>query len=966
MFFRLWSCFCLLPFAFYLHMSLSFIEPSFLALLLLLPLLWAFGYATRMVNIARLGRARFSGLLLVRSLALLALCLALAGAQLVRPVDNLTVVFLVDGSDSLAPAQRAAAVEYIEAALRSQRAGDRAAVVLFGASALVERAPAPLSSLGRLTSAVVASRTNISQAIETGLALLPADSQKRLVLLSDGAENSGRAIEAARLAALRGVPIDVLALPAAPGPDVVVAGLEAPASAREGQELPLTVRISSAVATGGRAQIFVDGELVGTEELAIAPGQSALTINVPAGEAGFRRFEVRLEADGDTQPLNNRAGSFTTVEGPPRVLLIASDAARAEPLRAALTAGGIRSEIFGPAQAPAEQAALRQYAAVFLVDVLANQVPRALQEALPRYVREGGGSLAMIGGGESFGAGGWRRSPVAEALPVELDPKAPEQRADLALALVIDRSGSMAEISGSVTKLQLAKEAVYQASLGLERNDQIGVIVFDDSAQTVLPIQRLPDLGAIEAALSQISDGGGTNIRSGIEIAARDMPAVDARVKHIILLTDGLADSNYADLIGQLRADQVTITIVSIGADANPELRQIAQLGGGEYYRVATLSDVPRIFLAETVRVAQRDLIEGPFTPAIALDAPPVRGLGGLPQLYGYNATELRPAARTLLVAREGNRPILAIWQYGLGRGLAWTSDLKGQWGRDWLAWAEFPRFASGLVDALLPPRTGDSLLLEARAEGPQAAFSLELRDQAGLPLEQASIAGRLLGPDGSGSDLIFSQVGPGRYRAVAPAETPGVYLAQVAALDTDGQAIGAASSGLAVNYSPEYAAQGVNQPLLDELAALTGGRSAPLASAVFESPSQAVGQVSEVSIPLIWLALALLPLDIALRRLLLRRRDLAPLAEQLRPAPRPAAAIPATDPRLARLQSARARAGRREEPPAASAPPPTPQPPAERVAPPSPPPPSPAAPPPADTAQTLAERLAARRKGQK
>ena len=944
-------------------MGLSFIEPGFLALLLLLPLLWAFAYATRTVNLARLGWPRFAALLLVRSLALLALCLALAGAQLVQPVDDLTVVFLIDGSDSVAPAQRATAVEYIEAALANQQPGDRAAVVLFGASALVERAPAPLAQLGRLTSAVVASRTNIGQAIETGLALLPADSQKRLVLLTDGAENSGRAIEAARLAALRGVPIDVLALTAEPGPDVVVAALEAPASAREGQELPLTMRISSAVATSGRVQLFVDGELVGTQDVTIQPGQSALALNVPAGEAGFRRFEVRLEADGDTQSLNNRAASFTTVEGPPRVLLIASDATRAEPLRAALAAGGLRSEVLGPAQAPADQAALRQYAAVFLVDVLANQVPRAVQEALPRYVREGGGSLAMIGGSESFGAGGWRRSPIAEALPVELDPKAPEQRADLALALVIDRSGSMSEASGSVTKLQLAKEAVYQASLGLERNDQIGVIVFDDAAQTVLPIQRLPELSIIEGALSQVSEGGGTNIRSGIEVAAATMPAVDARVKHIILLTDGLADSNYADLISQLRADNVTITIVSIGADANPELREIAEQGGGAYYRVATLSDVPRIFLAETVRVAQRDLIEGPFTPAVALDAPPVRGLGGLPQLYGYNATELRPAARTLLVAPEGNLPILAIWQYGLGRSLAWTSDFKGQWGRDWLAWPDFPRFAAGLVDALLPPRSGDSLQLEARAAGPQAIFNLDLRDPAGLPLEQASIAGRLLSPDGSGSDLIFSQVGPGRYRAVAPAETPGVYLAQVAALDGQGQAIGAANSGLAVNYSPEYAAQSVNQPLLADLAALTGGRVAPSASAIFASPDQSVGQVSAISIPLIWLALALLPLDIALRRLLLRRRDLAPLADRLRPAPRPAVPAPAVDPRLARLQSARARAGRRSEGVEASGPP------AARPAPdtsPAPPVSAAAAPAPTSEDDTLAARLAARRKGQK
>jgi Mg-chelatase subunit ChlD len=892
-------------------MPFSFIEPIFLLLLLVLPAFWWFAYATRAVNIARLGPWRYGALIIVRSLALLALCLALAGTQLIRPVSRLSVVFLIDGSDSVAPAQRSAALAYLNAALQNQQPGDQAAVVLFGANALVERAPGPLASLERLSSAVIASRSNLAQAIETGLALLPADSQKRIVLLSDGIENSGRAAEAARLAALRTVPLDVVALPPERGPDVLVEQLEAPPTAREGQELSLRVRVQSATATTGQLQLFVDDELAGTQQVDLQPGTNEFQFTLPAGEAGFRSFEVRLEAVGDSEPVNNRGGGFTLVEGPPRVLLIASDASRAEPLRAALAASTIRVELRSPAQVPTDLIELRQYATIVLVDLLARDVPTPLQEALPRYVAEGGGSLAMVGGRESFGAGGWRRSPIADVLPVELDPKALDERADLALALVIDRSGSMTEATSGVSKLQLAKEAVYQASLGLERNDQIGIAVFDSEAQTVLEMQPLPDLLDIEAALGQVSEGGGTDIRSGIEQAVGMMRGADARVKHVILLTDGQAESNYADLIAQMRAEQVTITIVSIGQDANPELRQIAQIGGGAYYEVDSLGDVPRIFLAETVRVAQRDIVEQPFTPAIVLDAPPIRGLGGLPPLYGFNATEVRPAARTLLVAPETQQPILAVWQYGLGRSLAWTSDFKGQWARDWLAWAAFPRFAAGLVDALLPPRTDDNLTITARSEGDQAIFELEVRDGSGLPREGASLVGRVLGPDEVGSDLVFNQVGPGRYRAVVPAENPGVYQVQVAALSAAGQPLGAASGALVVNYSPEYAARGLNTQLLADLAALTGGRVEPPAEAVFARTNQPVGEVREISLPLLWLALLLLPLDIALRRLLLRPRDVAALGGRLRPQPRPAEA-PVIDPRLARLQQARARAATR------------------------------------------------------
>lgn len=622
-------------------MAISFIYPTALWLLLLLPLLWAVTLAaaprsTRDTPPGQAARVRSQSAILgsrltllrlgLRSLVLIALVLALAGIQLVRPADHLTVVFLVDGSDSVSPAQREQAMQFINASLANRRPNDKAAVVVFGQNALVEWAPLALSALDRLNSVPIASRTNIAEAIQLGTALFPADSQKRLVLLSDGRENEGRALDAVQLASARGVPLDVVPLPGEAGPDVLVTALDAPDIAREGQNVTLQANLSSAIATTGRLQVFVDGELIETQSVTLEPGSTTVPLTVPGGEAGFHRYEVRLEADGDTQPLNNRAAAFTTVQGPPRILLVASAEERAAPLRSALEAASVRVELTTPDRLPAEQAQLQQYAAIILVDVLARDVPRAVQQALPIYVREQGGSLAMIGGQESFGAGGWRRSPVAAALPVELDPRDTRQRPDLALVLVIDRSGSMSEGAGrGLTKLDLAKEAVYQSSLGLESSDQIGIVGFDTTSNWVLPIQRLPNLADIEQSLSSFNADGGTNIRSGIEPAAAALADVDARVKHVILLTDGLAESNYADLIRQMRDNAVTISVVSIGTDANPALREIAELGGGRFYRVTTLSQVPNIFLSETVIVAGRDIVEGQFTPAVALPSPIVR-----------------------------------------------------------------------------------------------------------------------------------------------------------------------------------------------------------------------------------------------------------------------------------------------------------------------------------------------------
>lgn len=884
--------------------SLSFITPAALALLLLIPLMWAFALLTP----RRLSAWRFWVTLALRSVILASLVLALAGVQLVRPVQAITTVFLIDASDSVAPAQRDRAVRYVEDALRQMPPGDQAAVVVFGENALVERVPSNLTTLNRISSVPVTTRTNIQDAVQLGLALLPADTQKRLVLLSDGGENSGRAGEAARLAEVRGVPLDVVPLFGERGPDVIVSALHAPAAAREGQDATVVASIRSSFATTGRLQLFVDGQIVREQDVTLNAGQNDVPVQIRSGEAGFRRIEVRLEAQGDTTVQNNRAATFTEVQGPPRMLLIASEAARAANLRDALTAAGVRVDVRSPSDAPASLTQLNQYAGVVLVDTPSRLVPQALMEALPLYVRELGRGFAMIGGTESFGAGGYRRTRIEEVLPVNLDPLDMRQQPDLALVMVIDRSGSMGEKptdAGGRSKLDLAKEAVYQASLGLSQQDQIGLVAFDFGADWILNMQRLPSAVEIEQALSRFDANGGTDIRPAMTLAVQSLANANARIKHVILLTDGIADSNYSDLVDQMRSAGTTISTVAIGADSNPNLEQIASQGGGRFYRVTKIEDVPRIFLEETVIVAGRDIVEEQFTPTVALPAPVVRGFSLLPPLFGYNGTEIKPAARAILVTPDG-KPVLAQWQYGLGRSVAWTSDLQGRWAREWVGWQEFPRFAGGLADMLLPPRLGDRLTLQASNLGAESALEVTAQDADGRPLNDLALQGRLLNPDNQSDAVQFVQIGPGRYRATAPTSTPGVYLAQVAATNAQGEALGSASTGLVVSYSPEYSETRENPELLRDLAGLTGGREAPPPEAVFEPSGQRVGSVSEIGLLLLWLALLLLPLDIMLRRLSIRWRELLPGMVTARRQP---ARVPAPTTAMARLSAAKQRA---------------------------------------------------------
>ena len=284
--------------------------------------------------------------------------------------------------------------------------------------------------------------------------------------------------------------------------------------------------------------------------------------------------------------------------------------------------------------------------------------------------------------------------------------------------------------------------------------------------------------------------------------------------------------------------------------------------------------------------------------------------------------------ARAILVTPNG-KPVLAQWQYGLGRAVAWTSDFKGQWGREWVGWQEFPRFVGGFADMLLPPRAAGMLTLRTSTAGTQSTLELTAQDDQGRLINELALIfsidgrgtpgrgrewepalkGNLIDPENQGVPLTFTQVGAGSYRASVSTATPGVYLAQVAALGADGQPIGSTTTGLVVSYSPEYGETRDNPQLLRELASISGGRVDPPAAAIFDTPAQAVGSVHEIGLPLLWLALLLWPLDIGLRRLHLRLGEYLPSLAVQRGRRHSSAAPSGPDEAMIRLSAAKRRA---------------------------------------------------------
>jgi Mg-chelatase subunit ChlD len=899
-------------------MSISFIYPTALWLLLLLPLTAGLALLSK----RRTTRARSWGGLVLRLVLLALIVLALAGMQLRRQADMLTAVFVLDASDSVSAEEQARGEAFIRRAIQSMPAGDQAAVVVFGRDALVERLASPEQRLADLTSVPVTQRTDIAAALQLGLALFPDEGAKRLVLLSDGRENLGHALAQAELAAAHDVGLSFVPLGQPAGGDEVevrLESLDAPADVRQGQGFDLIVQADSTAQVDASLRVFGDGQLIHSQDVRLQPGTNRFMIPVQGDRTGFRRFRAQIVPDADTRLQNNQASAFTVVYGPPRVLMVEGQPGEGDNLAQALRSAQMEVTAAPPDKLPTSLAELAAYDAVVLANVPVTELPSGVMETLQVYVRDLGKGLLMTGGENSFGAGGYLRTPLEETLPVDMDVRTREQSPNLALVLAVDKSGSMGRChcdnpdldqtyvrrEVGQPKVDIAKEAIMRAAGALGGQDYLGVVAFDESARWAVDLQQLGDLVSLEQSIGGIQAQGQTNLRSGVEAAFAALQGTNARRKHLILLTDGwVHEGELSDLARTMQEQGITLSVVAAGGGAAEYLADLARAGGGRYYPAVDILRVPDFFLKETVKAVGQYIVEEPFYPLPTQPGSVLRGLdpAALPPLLGYNGTTPKSTAFMALATPRGD-PLLATWQYGLGRAAAWTSDLKGQWAVEWVTWEGFPRFAAQLVGWTLPPPQIEGLHAQAELEGDYAMIQVEAAeptslspentDQGGRPRNFLDVTASLIDPDLEVSQAQLAQTGTGRYQAQVEVAKPGTYLVRLAVSEA-GRALGQQTLGLVVPYSPEYRASGTDLVLLRHLAGQTGQEELAEPRSAFLHNLPLAARAREIWRSLLLIAALLFPLDVALRRVMLGPRDFRRAMTWLRQR------LPARRPRLA------------------------------------------------------------------
>jgi uncharacterized membrane protein len=879
-------------------MGVSFEAP--LALLLLIPAM-ALTIALYLGARRRIGAGRRRLALLVRTALLVALVFALAGFRIVLPVDRLATVFVVDLSDSVGNEGREDALAFLRETLDVIPPGDVAGIVAFGKEALVERLPSDLDVIDRLASTPVRSATDVGSALRLATALFPDDAQKRIVLLSDGNDTTGGGQAEAALASTRDVRIETRLIGLGASDEVLVERLITPSTSNLGETIEVVAEIRSSVAQPATVRLFINGDLAATAREPLQAGLNRIEFtDIEPTEAGFHTFRVVVEAGRDTFSENDRADSNTIVKGEPRTLVLAGNEAVAAELVDALTAQRQRVDTMVPEALPTDFAALATYDSVVLVDVPRVRLSDRQLGALQVYVRDLGKGLVMVGGPDSYGAGGYQRTPLEETLPVDMGVRDRQKQPDVALVVVIDQSGSMDACHcntfeggqggtgvGGVRKVDIGKEAILRAAAALTERDELGVVSFNEQAHWVVRTQPLGGVDDLQGQIAGLQPIGQTNIFAGLEQAVESLEDAVATRRHIILLTDGWSSSGQYDaILDRMNTAGITLSTVGAGGGSNPFLEGLATRGGGRFYDAANPSSIPDIFLKETQQVSGQQIVEEPFFPILTSSSPILRGLDdGLPRLRGYNGTTAKPAAQTVLVTARDD-PLLAQWQYGLGRSVAWTSDTTGRWARDWLAWDGFSRFVSQLVSWTFPGEETGGIEAVFDTRGGTTTLHVESVEADGSPRDFYDTTAVVVGPDFVPSDVSLVQIAPGVYEAPLGEIDPGAYAIRVTQTRPGSSPLGR-TVGLVAPTAAEYRVLGPNEAFLASLRSATGG-------SVIETPLDpwrhdlvTTSRSTDLWPMLLVLALLLWPLDIALRRVSIGRREFAAAGAWIRAIPR-------------------------------------------------------------------------------
>lgn len=706
----------------------------------------------------------------LRLCGVLCLILALCRPYWLSHSNHLHVIHLVDVSESVDPDSMRTVAKEIEQASAELKTSDRSSILGFG-SRLLPLDPPALRKLADEAAQGTAdsslrNSTKLSEALLGSRLVFDASMARRLVVFSDGSPTTPGVAEAIQTLREEGVDVRFRPVDGLKRPEAAIVALE-PLSrvAFRGEIVRMRLRMRANEAMNATARVLHRGVAVASTPVKLEAGKETMvTLDVEMTSTGESRWEAELQPEKDWFPVNNKVATTITVKGEPRLLALHRDEKQMRPLARAMKKQGLELELRGERGLPETMAELLAFDAVILADVPATSLNTRQMELLRRYVSDFGGGLAMLGSENSFGLGGYYRTPVEEALPLTSRYEKEKQKPSLAMVLVIDKSGSM-----DGQPIELARASAKAAAELLGAQDQIAVVGFDSETRVILNMTSAADRGTVLNAIESLTADGGTDAYPGMVKGRELLQNASAKVKHMIVLSDGQTPANdFSGLVRDMRSQGMTVSSVSLGDGAAKDLMQmIAQEGGGRYYETNDPTNMPQIFTKETMQASRSAIKEDLYGSVVTGDHPILSGYekSELPDVLGYVMTQTKPSANLLLAAETGD-PLLAVCRYGLGTGLCWTSDLTEKWGGEWLGWGNGGAFWAQIFRGIVRKEQSTGLAASGAVDRERWVIDVFRRDEQDRPVDRVKWDAKAIDADGAEVPVSIRQTGVGRYEA--------------------------------------------------------------------------------------------------------------------------------------------------------------------------------------------------------
>lgn len=716
---------------------------------------------------------------------------------------DITTIFLVDKSLSVSKYEKDIE-DYVNYQIDNKSKKDKVAVMAFGRDSAMELPITNEKEKVKFSANINKNFTDIEKAVDFSINYFPKNNNRRLVIITDKKENSGNIKNIKNKIKKENINLIIKEVKNNLEQDVQLEQVIIPKDIYKNANIPVKVKLQSNYKDKGNIHIYLNNKKTLQKDISVKEGKNEIELLIPIKDENKIFLKAEIDFPRDKNTFNNVYTLERNLSKDPKLLIIGDKNEDMENVHRLLKNLNIDSKKYLSNEVPVDINFLSDFNEIILVNSHFKNLPKGFDTSLERVVKEFGTGLMVVGGENSFALGEYKNTKLERLLPVSSNMKNKRKQGDSGIVLLIDCSGSMDDDSGGVKKIELAKQGAIETIKALDAEDYIGVLGFSDTIDWVVPFQKSENKEELIKEVGKLKPKGGTLIIPGLIEGVKTLSSAKTKVKHMILLTDGQAEKNGFDkYLENMKESNITLSTVGLGEDSDKEvLSHLSDSSGGRKYFSNDFKSVPRIFAKET-RISQKKYINNvEFTPKEMQSYFNKEGYK-LPQLKGYMGTGIKQGANLILETPKED-PILAIWNYGIGKVGVWTSDLSGKWSKDWIAWQGFEKYWSSIISYLLKNNNGELMDVQInRREG-----NVEIIGNIKKHIKDGDLECIVIGPDNKQEKITMFIEGKNKFKGSFSLNNVGKYKFLITLKKGD-QILNKLEKNIYLDYSPEYAMEG-------------------------------------------------------------------------------------------------------------------------------------------------------------